>query len=372
MRVRHRQTGAALVVAMLVVALFTTLATANFWRQWRDLEIEALARQQAQDDAWLVAVQDWAFRLIVDDVRNAPAVDHLGEAWAAGNVTVGIPLDLPVEAESGTAGAQMQVSAQVIDAQSRLNLLALLMPPDDTSGDTIAAWTRLFQRLRLPDADLQTLLRLGARRAQAPARRPSGDAASDLPLFPRRIDQLAWMGLSPASVAALTPHITLLPVTTPVNLNTASAAVLEAVIPGLGAAHAQRLVNARATRPWSSLDEARQALGPAGPTLHPARHGVASKFFLVQIRLQRGPLVRQSEALVERSTHGLQMLWRRTSSTLAPEVAKRDGAQRAHADSSAWHAASTTHGSRRQTTRTRGKGSLQKAGWLRDRRGGAC
>jgi general secretion pathway protein K len=39
--------------------------------------------------------------------------------------------------------------------------------------------------------------------------------------MPQRMDQLAWLGLSPATVAALEPYVTLLPSRTQVNLNTA-------------------------------------------------------------------------------------------------------------------------------------------------------
>ena len=47
-----------------------------------------------------------------------------------------------------------------------------------------------------------------------------------VPLMPRSFTQLTWLGLSPATVAALEPYATLLPRRTPVNINTASAQVL--------------------------------------------------------------------------------------------------------------------------------------------------
>ena len=44
------------------------------------------------------------------------------------------------------------------------------------------------------------------------------------------VEDLAWLGVDEASLAALRPWVTLLPERTPVNLNTASTQVIHAVI----------------------------------------------------------------------------------------------------------------------------------------------
>jgi len=199
-------------------------------------------------------------------------------------------------------------------------------PPGRESGsiggngdgdDETAAWTRLAQDLGLSDADLETLVQRWPRLGQSMGR-PDDALSSDSAFLPHRVDQLGWIGLSPAGLAALTPHVTLLPTPTPINLNTAGADVLQAVIPGLDAAAARQLLVLRARRPWQSLEEARQALGPLGHQIQPSRHAVTSRYFLIRTRLQRGSLVRQSEALVERgSNSGIQVIWRRTLPSMA-------------------------------------------------------
>ena len=41
---RSRQSGAALLLAMLTVALVATLASAALWQQWRAIEVEGAER----------------------------------------------------------------------------------------------------------------------------------------------------------------------------------------------------------------------------------------------------------------------------------------------------------------------------------------
>eukprot|EP01035_Chromulina_nebulosa_P042099 gene42099-57000_t len=62
----------------------------------------------------------------------------------------------------------------------------------------------LFERLGLPGQQLSVLID-GLRAAQAGAGTDSGSA----PLLPPSVTQLGWLGLTPATVAALAPHVTL-------------------------------------------------------------------------------------------------------------------------------------------------------------------
>ena len=48
-----RQTGAALLAAMLTVTLVATLAAAAMWQQWRAVEVETAERGRVQA-AWIL------------------------------------------------------------------------------------------------------------------------------------------------------------------------------------------------------------------------------------------------------------------------------------------------------------------------------
>ena len=128
--------------------------------------------------------------------------------------------------------------------------------------------------------------------------------------MPQQTAQLVWLGLSPASLAALQPHITLLPEATPVNLNTASAEVLSAAIAGLDLASARQMVQQRQRGPWTSLNAAQQAMGTSGRLLDEQQHSVRSRYFEVHGRMRIDNVVQQELALVRREGGQVRMLWR--------------------------------------------------------------
>jgi general secretion pathway protein K len=49
----HTQNGAALLVAMVILTLVTTLAAGMVWQQWRAIQVEAAERTRAQA-AWIL------------------------------------------------------------------------------------------------------------------------------------------------------------------------------------------------------------------------------------------------------------------------------------------------------------------------------
>jgi general secretion pathway protein K len=129
-------------------------------------------------------------------------------------------------------------------------------------------------------------------------------------LLPRQTAQLVWLGLSPSTLAALQAHITVLPEATPVNLNTASAEVLSAVLPGLDLASARQAVTLRQRGHWTSLNAVKDALGPGARLLDEKQHSVQSRYFEVQGRMRIDNVVQQETALVQRDGGQVRMLWR--------------------------------------------------------------
>ena len=121
--------------------------------------------------------------------------------------------------------------------------------------------------------------------------------------MPEQAGDLLWLGLSQASVQALQPHLSVLPGRLPVNLNTADAMVLQAVL-GAPSAQVQQLLDRRRTRPFLSVGEAVGAM--PGDLL-----SVQSQFFAVQIEIELGPDWQQSQtALIQRQGATLRVLWR--------------------------------------------------------------
>ena len=310
----RRQRGAALLSAMLTVALVASLAAAALWTQWRQVEIEIAERGRSQNQWLMVGALDWSRLILAEDARSAQGIDHLGEPWALPVQESKLSTFLSQDQQWREGDPDIYLSGQISDAQSRLNL-ASLVEDGKPAASALAAWRRLFDRLNLPMAELDALMRLwpqalDAAQADAQRKTSAGDALTRAPLLPQRLEQLVWVGLSTDTIARLRPYVTVLPASTPVNLNTATAPVLEAVIPGLDAASARQLVARRNQKPWASLQEAAEAMGPAGRLLDDRQHAVRSRFFEIQGRLRVGPHIQDEMALVEREGHQVRMVWR--------------------------------------------------------------
>jgi len=311
-----RQCGAALLTAMLTVALVATLASAALWQQWRQVEIEIAERGRSQTSWMMTGALDWTRLILREDAISAQgaAADHLGEPWALPVQESKLSTFLSQDQQWREGDAEVFLSGQINDAQSRMNVMNLLQD-GQISAPALARFAALFQRLGLPLDELQTLSQqlqasLKASRVNQTSTSPGANSPGPAALLPQQTAQLVWLGLSPSTLAALQAHITLLPEATPVNLNTASAEVLSAVLPGLDLASARQAVTQRQRGHWASLSAAQEALGPSGRLLDYKQHSVQSRYFEVQGRMRIDNVVQQETALVQREGGQVRMLWR--------------------------------------------------------------
>jgi general secretion pathway protein K len=296
----RRQAGAALLAAMLTVSLVATFAAAALWQQWRAVEIEAAERTRVQSAWILTGALDWS-RLILREDRRSSGVDHLGEPWAVPLQEARLSTFLAADANNNadTEGADaVFLSGDITDLQSLLNVQNLFKASSiDPQG--LQSFQRLFEVLGLPQSELG---RLAENFRFASDISVDNRNASKAPLVPGRVDQLTWLGLSPATVAALKPYVTVLPAATTVNLNTAPAEVMYAALRGISLADAQRLVAARASQPFRKVEDA-LALLPA--TIGGKENvGYATNFFEVRGRIRLNDVVVEERSVVQRTPGG--------------------------------------------------------------------
>jgi general secretion pathway protein K len=323
MRPEHRQHGAALLTAMLTVALVTTLASAALWQQWRQVEIEIAERGRSQTAWMMTGALDWTRLILREDAISAQgaAADHLGEPWALAVQESKLSTFLSQDQQWREGDAEVFLSGQITDAQSRMNVMNLLQD-GQISPPAVARFAALFQRLDLPMGELQTLSQQlqaswqASRTDQVTPASQRTNSQGSAALLPQQTSQLVWLGLNPSTLAALQAHITVLPEATPVNLNTATAEVLSAVLPGLDLASARQAVSQRQRGHWTSLNAAQEALGPSARLLDEKQHSVQSRYFEVQGRMRIDNVVQQETALVRRESGQVRMLWRMRSPQL--------------------------------------------------------
>jgi general secretion pathway protein K len=306
------QRGAALLAAMLTVALVATFAAGALWQQWKSIEVEGAERQRTQARWLLTGALDWARVILREDARAGDAsapTDHLAEPWAVplqearlSSFLAALPDGTGNTVDDEKLVQQVLLSGAVSDLQGRLNVTNLLQG-EQLDAKTVIAFERLFNALGIPPAQL-SLLTQGLLAAQR--------QNSNSPMMPRRVGQLSWLGLSPQALQTLSPHITVLPNRTPVNLNTASVQVLYASVPGIGLSDAQRLVQQRERQHWASVDAFQKALGR--PISLNDTHSVSTQYFEVLGRLRMPQTTLQERSLVQRDGQDLKVIWRESGS----------------------------------------------------------
>lgn len=315
---RSAQRGAALLLAMLVVTLVATLASAALWQQWRATTIEAAERQRAQAGWLLTGALDWSRLILREDARgnrNSGNADHLGEPWATPLEEARLSSFLAADKNNNTEDVmQAFLSGEIIDMQSRINFMNVvrqngqgIQVKTEVSEPDRDTLVRLYQALGLPESELSAAINELVRTSNLAASDPLPSASA---LVPIKFAQLGWLGISPESLAALEPHLSVLPTRTTLNLNTASLQALTASIPGLDNARAQKLVNGRALTPFKTLAEAAKSLGEGAAPLSDLQHGTRSAFFEVHGRLRLDNTVIEERSLVERQDLNVSVRWR--------------------------------------------------------------
>jgi general secretion pathway protein K len=245
---RIRQSGVALITALLITAIATVAAVAMASRQ--NLEVRRTTNVLEFDQAYLFAlgVESWAKQVLIRDLRNGN-VDHPKEPWA----TI-LP---PLEVEGAT------VSGRIEDLQGRFNVNNLVDNSGKPNEDEIARFKRLLQALDLeprladavvdwidPDSDQrfpdgaedQAYLEMDPpyRPANAPMIHPS--------------ELLLVRGVTPKVYEVLAPHVWTLPARTAINVNTATGPVLMSLIDGLKEAEAERLIADRGDNGYQTVE----------------------------------------------------------------------------------------------------------------------
>ncbi len=288
MRTRPRcaQRGAAIIMAMSVVAIATVAAAAmlsvqNVWSR----QTEMMANH-AQALVMVAAATEWSRSILSDDKRIS-VVDNLSEIWA-----LRLP---PVPVEGGT------ISGHIEDQQGLFNLNKLVRngKPDAQQLDCLL---RLLSTTQSPSALADTLA-AGMQARQLPSVNNNGTTISNTTDYATLTDLTelsAIPGFGTTVRARLQPFITVLPRPTSVNVNTAPAEVLAAVIKGLELGAAQLLVANRERAPFRDTADFLERL-PLGATPI-ADVAVSSDYFIVNVTASISSAQASGTTLLARSS----------------------------------------------------------------------
>lgn len=269
-----RQRGIALITALVVVAIATGMAAAIIWRTGLDTRRTATLVQGDQAMEYALGAEAWAEQILARDGRKNPGVTALNQTWAQQ-----LP---PLPVEGG------QIVGKIEDLQGRFNINNVSTPAGAAQfGRMLAA---LGQDPALASAVSQWM-------TTNPGN--SGDATDDYysRLQPAYLtaqmnmqsvsELLLVKGFTPAVYAQVAPYLCALPVSggagTPVNLNTASGPVMQALSPDMTADVVSQIIGERGSHAGSSSS-------PFSATLPFKLTGQTydSSYFLVTVTAQIG------------------------------------------------------------------------------------
>ncbi len=304
------QRGAAVVLALLVVALVAGIASAAVADFGIALDGTTGRRDQAQARQLARAAIDWGRNVLAEDARTTD-VDHAGEPWA-----VKVPAT-PVE--DGEVGGEIRdcsgrfnlnslVRNGIADEAAVAHFIALLqalgLPAElaRQQADALADWLDADDLARSPESAESAWYA-----AQEGRRLPPGSPMLD------PVELAMVRGFTLELLGRLLPLVTALPAPGVVNVNTAPPEVLMAMIPGLGPEAAQLLIAER-NRAWFK-DVADFAARLPALERQPdfSRLSTSSRYFMAIVRARYGVSTVRMEALLDRERCWPDILWLRQS-----------------------------------------------------------
>ena len=349
-----------MITALLLTTLAVTIVASLFWQQ--QVQVRSIENQRTQlQKQWILrGALDWA-TLILKSSGDNSQTDTLSDPWAIPLQEVRLDDFVENGKQDGEASSAV-LSGNIVDAHSLFNLNNLIRGGSLSAPDVLA-FTKLLESVRMPAAatlaQATAAYLVSARsvpvapatggnpavpanlQGDAPAGNPVGDKAATptptkgAPVAPGAAsdssakmmtltqvnDLLAVDGFTLDALAKVRDFVTVIngPGTN-INVNTASATILSAVIPGLSPGEAAALVAGRERSSFKDMADFQSHLpstvtNPNGVGATPVSPGldVKSEHFLVNGKVKLNNAVLEIQSLVERPTHGgpVKTVWTR-------------------------------------------------------------
>ncbi|MDR5737087.1 type II secretion system minor pseudopilin GspK [Caballeronia sp. LZ016] len=357
-----RERGVAIISALLVVALSAILVSGMLWRQ--QVQVRRIENQRLLAQAqWISrSALDWTRLILRSEADTSPTVTYLGGVWGVPIAKTKLSDFLGQIGEvRAQEGAQTYLSGSIEDAQAKFNLRNLVATP--TPGvltinvQQIQSFQRLLTLLGINGSLAKTValqMRAGLARSATRFQTQTGngaslatspeqtmaaiaqgggagggnftddpglkDADSNAPVAPLQmisVDSLLDVpGFSAEAVAKLRKFVTVLPTTTPVNMNTAPAEVVAAVVEGMSLSQAQAFVARRETVFFHDAGNVQLALTGAGvksTSIDPSELDVTTRYFVIHGRVdhERAQLERTTLVYRDPTTHTTRIVYTR-------------------------------------------------------------
>ncbi len=293
----NKQTGIALIMVLLVVALVTIMATGIATKQRLSTRRTGNLLHNEQAYMYLLGAEDWAKNILVQDFKDNKT-DSFNDNWA-----IKLP---PIPVDGGT------IQGKIEDLQARFNLNDLLK-----AGNKDKASITIFRNLLIEnnidtevtdaivdwlDANLDSTIPAGAEDGYYLNKKIAYRAANRL--MASASELVMVKGFNYKSYTKIAPYIVALPIFTPLNVNTAGAMQLSMLSNQISLTEAKDIVKARDKSGYKSVTEFLDQNTLKGKKINKGLISVKSEYFLLQARSVIGNVRSELYSILYRDTHG--------------------------------------------------------------------
>jgi len=296
---KRRQRGVAVITALLLTTLAVTIVASLFWQQ--QVQVRSMENQRLHlQIQWILrGTLDWTKLILQQEAMTQPNYTSLKDVWAVPLANTRIDQYVDRERVQGET-FDANLSGQIFDAQGRYNLANLA-----ENGVPIPAQVQVFKQLltllRLDPSLATSMAQMVASSQVVPGQNNQASTAAKQIQPIELEDFLEVPGFNVETLDKLRKFAVVLPDRTDVNVNTAPAEVLAAVL-NTPLATAQNVITQRDQVAWNDLPKFVTEASTRWNV--PAATGVTvkSEWFLVQswLKLDRASL--NTEVLVNRKT----------------------------------------------------------------------
>ena len=310
-RLRPRQQGVAIITALLLTTLSVTIVASLFWQQ--QVQVRSMENQRLHlQTKWILrGALDWARLVLRQDASDNSAHTTLTAVW--NTPLAETRLDQYIERERVEGEVfDASLSGSIIDANSRFNLTNLSKAGRQVDTDAQLVFKHLLQILQIDPALAERTAKAVASGTEA-AQVPLGTTqspdppvavvsvpAGTTPIAVARVDDLLSIaGYTPEIVDRLREFVVVLPRQTSINVNTASAEVLAALVPSMSLSEGNALVARRTQAYFRDAGQYKEALHGRAD-MPDSGYAVTSEYFLVRSRVRLDRAALDAEALIWR------------------------------------------------------------------------
>jgi general secretion pathway protein K len=300
----------AVITALLLTTLAISIVASLFWQQQVQVRTMENQRLHLQTKWILRGALDWATLVLFQDGIDHRDYTSLDQVWATPLAET--RLDQYVERERVEGeNFDASLSGNIVDACSRYNLRNLGRAKGQLDEVQVEIFGNLLRNLQLDPglarrvaAFVAAGLPVGEKLEPDPNNPTPPTPVIGAPVKILQVeDLLSVQGVTPAIVARLRPFVTVLPQTSPINVNTAPAEVLAALVPRMSVSEANTLIVRRKQAAWRDKNYFATEVsgGDNGRRPPEEAYAVRSDWFLVDSRIRLDRAALDAQALIQRT-----------------------------------------------------------------------